>query len=244
MNKEELLSLGSTTLEDAIKKVPQIHFHDDHADLMKIPHRNHFKLIFSSHALEHQTDLVRHFEKVSALLTPGGFYTMFVPNKRFYFDHFIAPSTIANVLGDYFHGRTRHKLESVVEHRALTTHNHPVRHWTAGNDHGEQALSRLQEAINEWVVGNSTGNYIDVHNYQFTPESLWRIMEALLRLGLTDLSVHRLYPSQLNSNEFGVVLKKGHGGGRYWKGPNFLSPLGKPSPSSLSLFSKPPSSAP
>ena len=68
MNLEEVqMNSGADTLEKALTMVPPIDFFDDRADLMTVPHRNHFQLLVSSHALEHQTDLVRHFEKVSAM---------------------------------------------------------------------------------------------------------------------------------------------------------------------------------
>ena len=62
------------------------------------------------------------------------------------------------------------------------------------------------------VAGGFTwklGGYYDTHNYKFVPTSLNSIMRKLDDLGLTDLRVHRLYPSKYGSIEFVVVLKKG-----------------------------------
>jgi SAM-dependent methyltransferase len=79
--------------------VPAItHYQHDQADLASIPLKNHFQLIMSSHALEHQPDLVRHLQKVSRLLRKGGYYLAFVPNKRFCFDHYKAVR-VKHVLG-------------------------------------------------------------------------------------------------------------------------------------------------
>jgi hypothetical protein len=87
-----------------------------------------------------------------------------------------------------------------------------------------QTTYRLQDAIGEWITGSKSGGYVDVHNYQFTPESLLHLVEHLGAMGLTDLHVHRLYPPPRSSPEFGIVLKKGGGGGQCWRGPDRLSP--------------------
>src|SRR5580693_4824703 len=42
-----------------------------------------FDQVFSSHCVEHQSDLVRHFSEVSRILPEGGSYFLIVPDKRF-----------------------------------------------------------------------------------------------------------------------------------------------------------------
>jgi SAM-dependent methyltransferase len=93
---ERFMNSGSFDMVEVAKRVPAIiHYQHDQADLASIPLKNHFQLIMSSHALEHQPDLVRHLQKVSRLLRKGGYYLAFVPNKRFCFDHYKAVSNMS-----------------------------------------------------------------------------------------------------------------------------------------------------
>jgi SAM-dependent methyltransferase len=115
--------------------------------LDQVDHR--YAAAVSSHAIEHQPDLVRHLEAIARVLEPGGRYYLIVPDKRYCFDHFIAESTIADVLDAWREERQRHPLARVIEHAALTTHNDPERHWRG--DHGDprprDRVKRLREAL-------------------------------------------------------------------------------------------------
>jgi hypothetical protein len=51
---------------------------DPNADLNTIEEKNSFAMVLSSHVVEHQLDLVRHFRAVSKLLVAGGYYTLIV----------------------------------------------------------------------------------------------------------------------------------------------------------------------
>ncbi len=97
-----------------------------------------FDAVVSSHCIEHQPDLVAHLAEVARILEPGGRYFLLVPDKRFCFDHFLAPSTVAGVVDAWKEGRKVHRLASVLEHRALTTHNDTARHWAG--DHADPIL--------------------------------------------------------------------------------------------------------
>jgi len=91
----------------------------------------------------------------------------------------------------------------------LTAHNDPERHWS-GDDglQYSEIINRIKGAIVEYEQGKKEGKYVDVHNYQFTPQSLAFLADTLYGLGLTELRVHRLYETVTNTFEFCIVLKK------------------------------------
>ena len=181
--------------------VPEIDYVVPEGDLSAIAER--FALVFSSHAIEHQPDLVRHLQQVEALLAPNGVYALVIPDCRYCFDHFIAPSTVASALQAHEEQRTRHTLASVVEHRALTTHNDAKLHWQGdhGNPHADP--DRVRAAMEEWA---SQAGYLDVHAWQFTPASFREVISVLCALGLTGLSVLRIYDTRHGTFEFGAIL--------------------------------------
>lgn len=183
--------------------IPQIHWVDPNGDLTVIEEL--FDCCISSHSIEHQPDLVRHLVDVANLLSPGGRYFLAVPDRRFTFDHFLKDSNIAEVIEAHYQGRKRHTLQSVIEHRALTTHNDPTAHWNGS--HGDEGIdsARVHSAITEF---EETEGYLDVHAWIFTPMNFRTIITDLFSLGMTQLSVERVYPTLRGSNEFYVILKR------------------------------------
>lgn len=184
--------------------VPDIRWVSTGGDLDCVTER--YDAVVSSHAVEHQPDLVRHLQQVEQVLNPGGRYYLLVPDHRYCFDHFLVPSTTAQVIGAHVEGRRAHTAASVIEHRALTTHNDPVRHWAG--DHGDPADRRAQRiagALQE--ISDAAGGYIDVHAWYFTPPSFRRIVDDLRECGLTGFTVQRLFPTRPNANEFWCILQ-------------------------------------
>ena len=168
-----------------------------------------FDLVFGSHSIEHQPDLVRHLKEVERILNPGGVYLILAPDKRYCFDHFIPESTIADVLGSHTEGRTNNTDALVIAQVALITHNDPVAHWN-GN-HGprpdeDPGLPRVKEALIH--LENSRGHYMDCHAWRLTPQSFRRIVAGLKTLGLTGLEIARIYDTPRNRFEFAAVLVK------------------------------------
>jgi len=166
-----------------------------------------YDAVLSSHAIEHQPDLVRHLQQVERVLNPGGGYFLIIPDKRYCFDHFMAESTIADVLQAHREQRRTHTLKSVVEHRALTVHNDHRRHWAG--DHGNperDRAARIKAALDEYE--SAAGRYIDVHAWYFVPPSFRSIVTSLRELGLIGLEVAGIYHTARDRNEFCAILKR------------------------------------
>ena len=168
---------------------------------------NDFDAVLSSHAIEHQPDLVKHLQDIHRLLkNRSGRYFLLIPDKRYCFDRFISESSIAEIIEAHFTHRKGHGIKSVIEHRALTTHNDPMLHWMTPLDIKKSAdPERVRRAIKEWEDAN--GEYIDVHAWFFTPDSFAQNISVLAELGLINLEVEYLYPTRYGSNEFWVVLR-------------------------------------
>ena len=167
-----------------------------------------FDAVVSSHAIEHQPDLITHLVGVAQLLQPAGRYFLAIPDKRFCFDHFIAPSTIADVLDAFSSGRCLHRAADIIEHLALATHNDAHRHWNG--DHGESAYIRDGAIIRHALLHavSNTNRYVDTHAWQFTPGSFREIMQILADIGLSPFRLLRVYPTLRGTFEFYAVLEK------------------------------------
>lgn len=203
--------LGTVDLKARAEKVgddhvdiPDIHFVDPNGDLTIVDEC--FSIALSSHCIEHQPDLVAHLRGVHRLLVPGGVYVLLIPDRRFCFDHFIADSTIADVLDAHYSGRKVHNLRSIIEHRALTCHNDGLRHWNGESGPHEVTVDRINYALDEWRAAQ--GGYVDVHAWQFTPSSFEPLIRLLKDLGLIALDVHRVYGTPFGRHEFIAILRK------------------------------------
>lgn len=170
-----------------------------------------FDAVVSSHVIEHQPDLVAHLVGVARLLRPGGHYFLAIPDKRFCFDHFIATSTIADVLGAFSSERTLHRASDIIEHLALSTHNDAHRHWT--DDHGEPAWCRDKGIVRHALLHavSNKDRYVDTHAWQFTPQSFREILQVLADIGLSPFCLQRVYPTLRGTFEFYAVLEKTQG---------------------------------
>lgn len=186
---------------------PRIDFVSPVGDLSVVDRQ--FDACLSSHCIEHQPDLIGHLQAISRILSAGGAYYLIVPDKRYCFDALISESNLAEVVAAHIEGRTRHSLESVIEHRALTTHNDPIRHWIG--DHFDPEYhrglgERTSSAIAEWR--ESSGQYIDVHAWQFTPASFRGIISSLREMKYIDLSVDCVGDTPQGQFEFVSILRR------------------------------------
>jgi SAM-dependent methyltransferase len=120
LSQEALVARASSLGLDP-SGVPYIDYISPTGELSIVKRR--FDVVISSHCLEHQPDFAAHVQGVGQLLLSGGAYFLLVPDKRYCFDHFIPTSNLAEVIVAHYERRKVHTLRSVIEHRALTTHN-------------------------------------------------------------------------------------------------------------------------
>ena len=184
-----------------------INFVEPTGNLSIVPSES-FDRVFSSHCIEHQPDLVCHLQHVARILRPFGRYYLIIPDKRYCFDHFLDVSELPAVLEAHDERRTAHSVRSVYEHYALTTHSDPIGHWS--NWHDDPNINdRAQRAENAIMTfDQAKGKYIDVHAWQFTPDSFRVLLFELTRLGLIELQIERTYDTVWSQYEFTAILTK------------------------------------
>ena len=187
------------------EKVPEINWVSSGSDLSVV--RDQFNAVVSSHAIEHQPDIIGHLQQIGNLLLSGGRYFLLIPDHRYCFDHFFAPSTAQQMIDAHLEKRTVHPDSAVIAHLAHTTHNDAVRHWLG--DHGdpeENRAERTKMAID--ALEASHGAYIDVHTWFFTPETFVNTMTSLSKSEHIPFTVGRMFPTRENALEFWVILRK------------------------------------
>jgi hypothetical protein len=187
------------------ESVPDIDYWDSRGNL-KVINRN-FSAVVSAHCIEHQPDLIQHLKDVESLVEEESLYFLVLPDYRYCFDHFISPSKLIEIIRAHNERRTIPDIYSVLEHRALTCHNEPRRHWN--EDHGpaiDNLKARWEGAKTEFLAAG--GNYIDVHCWQFSPETFKLQIDSLFVLGYTKWQLVEMYETPMNDLEFFCILKK------------------------------------
>ena len=136
-----------------------------------------------------------------------GFYANIIPNSNFCFDASLEVSNIAEVLEAHLEKRTIHKISSVIEHYALTSHNDPQKHWKDNQKRiNELDISKIESVLTE--IANNYPKYYDVHAWQFNPISFSIIFNALIKLNKISFSKLKVFGNVFNRFEFIAIFYK------------------------------------
>ncbi len=187
----------------SIENIPNIDYIHSGGDMGIIKEK--FDVVFSSHNIEHQVDLVRHLNQVSDVLKEGGKLYLIVPDKRYCFDRFIPETLLSEVLANHEEGRYRHSLSTILE-ACESTSNDPIGHWEGRASPLLSGLGCYNTRIKAFE--DAKGGYIDAHKWRFTPQSFSYIINSLNELGLVDLRIEKIFCTQPNSIEFSAILVK------------------------------------
>ena len=95
----------------------------------------------------------------------------------------------------------------MIEHRAIAFHGN---FWASPlPPKNENFVERVKSAVKEYEDHRATDSYLDMHNYQLTPDSIGEIVFTLNEMNMIHVSVHwAYYQTIFNQIEFGLVLKK------------------------------------
>jgi SAM-dependent methyltransferase len=162
-----------------------------------------FDLVFSSHVIEHQPCLVRHLQQIESLLAPGGAAVFIVPDKNCTFDALRQPSRTADVLAA-FHGKAQKPVSAnLFDFYSRHIDLNPGRKISAA-DSFKFSFS-LADAYEKFKAScDGEVQYLDIHNWVFTPRTLVVTLIELHMLGLTQLFPRIV--TETVANEFMCVL--------------------------------------
>ena len=151
--------------------------------------RGRYDFIFSSHVIEHITDIAGFFRSSEMLLRPGGVLVFAVPDKRYSFDALQMPSTTGDVVQAFIEGRTRHAPSRIFDFFATTAYLDAKRPtWSIDAIGSVELMGTPQNA--KLLLDKAledTGVYTDIHGWYFTPASFRLIMNDLFDIGLIEL---------------------------------------------------------
>jgi len=173
-----------------------------------------YDYVIASHLIEHIPDLVSWLAEIAGLLAPDGVLSLVIPDKRYSFDINRAPTDISQVVDAYLRRLTRPSYQQIYDFfsRAINGSVDRDAVWagtaeysgvvrTDCEDPDVTAFQYSQDAL-------ASDEFVDIHCHVFTPGSFLDIYEKLVRLGLVDFEVSRIFGTERNTLEFHVSLRK------------------------------------
>jgi hypothetical protein len=151
-----------------------------------------FDYIVGSHLVEHTVCLVSFLQDCEALLQPGGVLSLAVPDKRYCFDRFRERTGIGRVIDTYRAAPRVHTEGSVLEHNLGVVRKGEQVAWSAGYP-GAYRHTITLETARKRAAEAAGGEYVDTHNWVFTPHHFRLLIDDLHTLGfigLREVSFH------------------------------------------------------
>jgi SAM-dependent methyltransferase len=149
--------------------------------------KTRFDLVLASHVLEHTTSLVDFLNECTRLLQPGGVIALVVPDHRFCFDRFRERSSLGSVIDAHLEPHEVHTVGTLTEfavnavkHRGTTSWA-PVHAGRYSWVNGESDIDRIRRSA-------TSGRYVDVHHWVFTPNHLRLLLHDLRTLGYIEVA--------------------------------------------------------
>lgn len=174
-----------------------------------IPRRGVYDYIFSSHVIEHVTDIVSYFESCELLLKPTGIAALAIPDKRYTFDFMQPYSTTGQALEAHYRSTGRHSPAAIFDFNAnscLLAQNGVWSRFDQGEFSFVNTPQFAKSAFDQSILADCA--YQDVHGWYFTPNSFRMLMHDLKELGLIDL--REIYMMEHDSLEFHVAYSRDH----------------------------------
>jgi hypothetical protein len=179
-----------------------------------------YDLVFSSHSLEHQPDLLGHLHDIHGILKPGGYYLCIVPDCRYVFDNLRPPSSIVDVLVAHHNRPRKPSTLSVLEHylfnRSASSDSKANRRSWLTDTLQERALRSASSVCGAAIENRdqlfkllNSDQYQDCHVWKFFPELLELTINALHEIGLIPYSQWQIQDcsNEMYMYEFGLFLK-------------------------------------
>jgi len=155
-----------------------------------------FDWIIASHVIEHIPDLIRFFQQCEKILKPDGKLSLVIPDKRYCFDCFQAPTMTGEFLDAYIQKRIRPSPGKIFDHFSNAASCSNMIAWNNATVGKYDLLHTLDQSKELFERSINSNEYIDVHLWRFVPESFRLVIEDLNALKLMNLIISHEYETE------------------------------------------------
>jgi SAM-dependent methyltransferase len=172
-----------------------------------ITKKNFYDYIIASHVIEHTPDPIKFLIDCESLLKKNGVLSLVVPDKRFCFDALKPLTTTGQVLQAHIEKRKRHPPGTIFDAYALHANKGGSIVWPGNLDHGDltfaHSVLEAKTLMDQYIL---SGQYVDVHAWQFEYSSFRKIISDLVEMELINLKID--FESGSDGHEFYFSLRK------------------------------------
>jgi len=169
-----------------------------------------FSVVFSSHVIEHVSDVIGHLIELSEILTDNGFVALIIPDKRYCFDNYREVTPFRDMFDVYKSIDTKSLARFAFDHGFKgTLYYTPEKYWN--NEitepiYDEEKYRRALECYNKMKAEGETNAL--THWWVFTYASFIEFLGDCLKMNLLPYTLHYSSPPEPGSNEFTIILMK------------------------------------
>ncbi|HSV39667.1 MAG TPA: methyltransferase domain-containing protein [Nocardioidaceae bacterium] len=154
-----------------------------------------FDVVVASHVLEHTTSVIDFLNDCAKLLKPDGHVALVIPDYRFCFDRFRERSSLGRVIDASESRRDVHSVGTVTEFAMEAVTHGGVIAWAPGHRGRYSRLHDTEDVRRLVERARAQAEYVDVHNWVFSPNHLRLLLHDLATLGYIDLWEKSFHPT-------------------------------------------------
>jgi SAM-dependent methyltransferase len=165
-----------------------------------------FDYVIASHVIEHVPDVIRWLGDIRSVLRDDGVLSLAIPDHRRCFDALRSPTVTADLIDAYLTKSNIPSPRQVFDHYFSAVGWRGMITWEQEPPFEE--LTRVHtehEALERAMTATTSGDYLDVHCWMFTPSSFTRLFGALTQLHLVPFSLESC--SDTVGSEFFATLR-------------------------------------
>lgn len=166
-----------------------------------------FDYIVLIHVVEHIHDLILFFTDISKCMNENGRVVLIIPDKRYCFDHFRRESSFCDAVDVFLNGNKRLERHVFDAYYNTLNENDPKIFWRNECEHKKVLFRSFDDALRE-TNKFLNGEVDDFHFWTFTDVSFMRFIFDMTRSKMFPFSVEHFSKTEIDTFEFGVVLKK------------------------------------
>jgi hypothetical protein len=173
-----------------------------------------FDYVIASHLIEHIPDPISWLQDVAKTLRVDGILSLVIPDKRYCFDINRRTTEISDLVDAHLRKLRRPSYRQAYDFisKEISGQVDTAAVWAGTADYEGVVRSDVDDPDVAALqlcrtIGESDG-FVDVHCSVFTPDSFLDLYGALVRLDLMDFELAYFAPTEVNTLEFFVSLRR------------------------------------
>ena len=167
-----------------------------------------FDVAYLSHVVEHMPDIIKFFDEISDILKDDGKLILIYPDKRYCFDHYRNSAAFRDAYATYKYGIKENARLSFDFSYNVIKENNAEKFWNNCGIINEISQEDLKIAEKYYIMNLNNKVIDDVHFWPFSDFDFLKFIYEMQRAKILSFEIEEFFPTQENTQEFLVVLKK------------------------------------